>query len=393
MHYTPAALKAAVHLSSRYLQDRRLPDKAIDLLDEAGAGARLAGRSGSRITPKEIEKILAKIAQIPSKSISHDDRHQLARLEADLKQAVYGQDLAIEQLASAIKMSRAGLRHPEKPIGCFLLDGPTGVGKTEAAKQLASTLGLTFFRFDMSEYMERHSVSRLIGAPPGYVGFDQGGLLTDAVSKTPHSVLLLDEIEKAHEDVFNLLLQVMDHGSLTDHNGKKTDFRHVILLMTTNVGARDMEYKPVGFGDRYSGESDDAYKRLFSPEFRNRLDARIRFNHLSREVMERIVDKFIDELERQLSERRVAIELTSEARHYLAEKGYDATFGARPLDRLIQDEVKRPLTEEILFGQLSHGGAVQIGYTDGQLTFATHPRAKKKQKGSRKKRRPASSTA
>jgi ATP-dependent Clp protease ATP-binding subunit ClpA len=368
--YTKIALKTAVELSAKYLHDRRLPDKAIDVIDEAGAAARLQGRTGGRIGPREVEQIIATMAQVPPKRVSRNDRDRLQTLEDDLKQVVFGQGHAIEALCGAIKMARAGLGDPEKPTGSFLLTGPTGVGKTEVAKQLAKTLGLEFIRFDMSEYMERHTVSRLIGAPPGYVGFDQGGLLTEAVSKTPHAVLLLDEIEKAHGDVFNLLLQVMDHGTLTDNNGKKADFRHVILLMTSNVGAREMERTPVGFGDRNMLGGDDAeYKRMFSPEFRNRLDSRIRFASLDPEVMELIVDKFVKELSEQLSDRKVVIELSDQARAYLAKEGYDPKFGARPLARVIQQQIKRSLSEEILFGKLEKGGTVNVDVRNGELSF------------------------
>jgi ATP-dependent Clp protease ATP-binding subunit ClpA len=322
----------------------------------------------------EIETVLAKMAQIPPREVAGSDRDRLMALETDLRKAIFGQDEAILQLASAIKLSRAGLRSPEKPIGAFLFTGPTGVGKTEVAKQLAKTLGIGFVRFDMSEYMERHTVSRLIGAPPGYVGFDQGGLLTDAIAKTPHAVLLLDEIEKAHPDVFNVLLQVMDHGRLTDNNGKSTDFRHVILLMTSNVGARDLARKSVGFGDaRESGDAEREFKNLFSPEFRNRLDARIKFASLSPATMESIVGKFVSELEAQLAERKVTITFGVRARKFLAEKGYEPEFGARPLARVMQEEVKRPLAEELLFGKLEHGGKVEVDEQGGKLTFQLTP--------------------
>jgi len=319
----------------------------------------------------DIEAVVAKMAQIPPRQVSSSDKLQLRDLAASLGAGVFGQKKAIQEIASAIKLSRAGLRAPTKPIGSFLFTGPTGVGKTELAKQLAKSLGIEFIRFDMSEYGERHTVSRLIGAPPGYVGFDRGGLLTDAVSKTPHAVLLLDEIEKAHPDVFNVLLQVMDHGTLTDNNGKPADFRHVILIMTSNVGARELAATRVGFGDRgKSGEDDKAFKTLFSPEFRNRLDARVQFAPLDPAVMKSIVRKFIKELEVQLAERHVTIALTDAAVDYLATKGYDPDFGARPLDRLIQDEVKRPLGDELLFGHLENGGHVMVGAAEGKLTFA-----------------------
>ena len=418
--YTDEALDAAATLSARYLHDRRLPDKAIDLLDEAGAAAKLAlykgetppnlmrdepeasaaakkeaasvglNGAGPATTPAgtvpakpadgaaktdsaaviivgvgDVETVLARMAQIPPREVSSNDKEKLRNLDIELKKVVFGQDRAVEQLTAAIKLARAGLRSPEKPIGNFLLTGPTGVGKTEAAKQLAKVMGVSFLRFDMSEYMERHTVSRLIGAPPGYVGFDQGGLLTDAIAKTPHAVLLLDEIEKAHPDVFNVLLQIMDHGKLTDNNGKATDFRHVVLLMTSNVGARDLGRRSVGFGDnRATGDAEREYKLLFSPEFRNRLDARIAFDALSPSTMGSIVDKFMKELSSQLAEKKVTIEVTEPARTYLAEKGYDPDFGARPLARIIQEEVKTPLGEELLFGALEKGGTVVVSTED-----------------------------
>jgi ATP-dependent Clp protease ATP-binding subunit ClpA len=362
VRYTEEAVHGAVEMASRYLRDRRLPDKAIDLLDEAGAAVAL--RKEEEVSLADVEAVLATMAQIPARRVQGGDREQLQRLEQELKSVVFGQDEAIERIASAIKVSRAGLRDPQKPVGSFLLTGPTGVGKTEVAKQLAEVLGISFLRFDMSEYMERHSVSRLVGAPPGYVGYDRGGLLTEAVSKSPHAVLLLDEIEKAHEDVFNILLQVMDHGTLTDTNGKQADFRHVILLMTSNVGAREMAQRGLGFGDVEGGsrapESDKAVERLFSPEFRNRLDARIQFRALNPEVMERIVDKMIHQLGELLAEKKVTIELTEAARRWLAEKGFDPAFGARPLGRVIEDAVKRPLTDELLFGALQDGGAATV---------------------------------
>ncbi|MBX3262973.1 MAG: AAA family ATPase [Labilithrix sp.] len=308
------------------------------------------------------------MAQIPPREVSSNDKEKLKNLDVDLRGVVFGQERAIKQLAAAIKLARAGLRSPEKPIGNFLLTGPTGVGKTEVAKQLAKIMGITFLRFDMSEYMERHTVSRLIGAPPGYVGFDQGGLLTDAIAKTPHAVLLLDEIEKAHPDVFNVLLQIMDHGKLTDNNGKSTDFRHVVVLMTSNVGARDLGRRAVGFGDRRAtSDAEREYKLLFSPEFRNRLDARIQFDPLSQETMGSIVDKFMKELSAQLAERKVALELTPAARAHLSEKGYDPDFGARPLTRVIQEDVKQPLGEELLFGKLEKGGKVTIDAEDAEV--------------------------
>jgi ATP-dependent Clp protease ATP-binding subunit ClpA len=374
--FTPDAIEAAATLADRYLRDKKLPDKAIDLLDEAGAAAKLAHGKGAKVDVADIEIVVAKMAQIPPRQVSSSDKLQLRDLAATLGAAVFGQKQPIEEITSAIKLSRAGLRAPTKPIGSFLFTGPTGVGKTELAKQLAKALGIEFIRFDMSEYGERHTVSRLIGAPPGYVGFDRGGLLTDAVSKTPHAVLLLDEIEKAHPDVFNVLLQVMDHGTLTDNNGKPADFRHVILIMTSNVGARDLAATRLGFGERGKvGEDDKAFKNLFSPEFRNRLDARIQFAALDPTVMKSIVAKFIDELEVQLAERHVTIELTDAAVDYLAKKGYDPDFGARPLDRLVQDEVKRPLGDELLFGKLEHGGHVEIDALSGKLTFDFTPSA------------------
>ncbi len=363
--YDDSALEAAVKLSAKHLHDRKLPDKAFDLIDEAAAGMKLKVRKEGdpkpHVTDKEIEETVARMAQIPPKQVSVDDKQALKDLDTDLKKVVFGQDKAIDQVAMAIKMSRAGLREPEKPIGSFLFTGPTGVGKTEVAKQLAKTLGVSFLRIDMSEYMERHAVSRLIGAPPGYVGFDQGGILTDAINKTPHTVLLLDEIEKAHPEVFNILLQVMDHGKLTDNNGKPADFRHVILIMTSNVGARDLARARIGFGDAANVGGDDvAYKNLFAPEFRNRLDARIAFDSLKPEAMEKIVAKFIRELEAQLADRKITLAITDAAKKWLGEKGYDKVLGARPLQRVIRDEVKKPLTEEILFGALENGGHAVI---------------------------------
>jgi ATP-dependent Clp protease ATP-binding subunit ClpA len=384
--YTDKSLRAAAELSSRYLNDRRLPDKAIDLIDEAGAAAKLKKGKGTvkgvrrRVRSKDIEVVLATMARIPARTVEADDRQRLATLESDLKAKIYGQDSAVERVAQAIKMNRAGLGLPQRPIGAFVFAGPTGVGKTELAKQLAETLGVQFLRFDMSEYMERHTVSRLIGAPPGYVGFDQGGLLTDAIHQNPHAVLLLDEIEKAHPDLFNLLLQVMDHGSLTDNNGRKSDFRHVVLIMTSNVGARELSRRMPGFGaagDERFGDTDEAFKRMFSPEFRNRLDAKVDFAPLDPRVMGQIVDKFIGELGTQLAERKVKIELSEAARAYLAKKGYDPLNGARPLGRVIQDEIKRPLTDEMLFGKLASGGSVRadVQSTDGveKVTFDFGP--------------------
>ena len=372
VRYTPEAIRAAVELSARYIHDRKLPDKAIDVIDEVGASRMLLPEHKRRktVTLKDVEEIVAKIARIPPKSVSSDDKETLRNLERDLKAMVFGQDKAIDALSAAIKLSRAGLRDAEKPIGNYLFSGPTGVGKTEVAKQLAKTLGIELIRFDMSEYMERHSVSRLIGAPPGYVGFDQGGLLTDGIDQHPHCVLLLDEIEKAHQDLYNILLQVMDHGKLTDHNGKTVDFRNVILIMTTNAGASDMAKNSIGFGrDKRTGEDEDAIKRLFTPEFRNRLDAVIGFAGLSQEIVARVVDKFIMQLEAQLADRNVTIELSSAAREWLSERGYDPLYGARPLGRVIQEVVKKPLAEELLFGKLAKGGSVKVGLKDGHLAF------------------------
>ena len=372
VEYTPDALKAAVELSSRYIGDRRLPDKAIDVIDEVGAAQALLAKEERKkvIDTDEIERIVAKIARIPPKSVSRDDKQMMGSLITNLKTVVFGQDPAIEALTSAIKLSRAGLREPEKPIGNYLFSGPTGVGKTEVARQLAMIMGIELIRFDMSEYMERHTVSRLIGAPPGYVGFDQGGLLTDAIDQHPHAVLLLDEIEKAHPDLFNILLQIMDHGKLTDHNGKHVDFRNVILIMTTNAGAMDLAKPAIGFGrEAREGDDEEAINRMFSPEFRNRLDAVISFANLSPEVVHRVVDKFIVQLEGQLADRNVTIELFDEARDWLAKKGYDRLYGARPLARVIQEHVKKPLADKLLFGELVDGGHVKVAVHDGNLTF------------------------
>ncbi|MBM3526014.1 MAG: AAA family ATPase, partial [Alphaproteobacteria bacterium] len=370
--YTAEAIKAAVELSARYINDRKLPDKAIDVIDEVGAAQMLlpAGKRKRVIAVKDVEAVVAKIARIPPKSVSTDDKQVLQNLDKDLKAVVYGQDAAIDALAAAIKLSRAGLREPEKPIGSYLFSGPTGVGKTEVARQLAKTLGVELKRFDMSEYMERHTVSRLIGAPPGYVGFDQGGLLTDAIDQHPHCVLLLDEIEKAHPDLFNILLQVMDHGKLTDHNGKTVDFRNVILIMTTNAGAADMAKPAIGFGQEVRvGEDAEAINRMFTPEFRNRLDAVVGFGRLKPETIHRVVDKFVAELQKQLAERQVVIFVTDEARTWLAEKGYDELFGARPLARVIQENIKKPLADELLFGALTKGGTVRVKLDNGRLGF------------------------
>ena len=363
VQYATRALTAAVSLSVRYLQDRKLPDKAIDLLDEAGARAKLIHPEGHLIEETDIEDIVARMAQIPPKQVSTDDKRALKDLERELNQVVFAQEAAVVELASAIKLSRAGLRSPEKPIGSFLFTGPTGVGKTELARQLSRVLGIEFLRFDMSEYQEAHSVSRLIGAPPGYVGFDRGGLLTEAVNKAPHAVLLLDEIEKAHRDVYNVLLQIMDHGTLTDNNGRATDFRHTVLIMTSNVGAHGLEQARVGFGEREvnTGDEDRAFKASFSPEFRNRLDARIRFKPLSPAAMGQIVEKFLRELAAQLKERKVTITVLPMARAYLAEKGFDKLMGARPLARVLEAELKRRLGDELLFGALADGGSVLVG--------------------------------
>jgi ATP-dependent Clp protease ATP-binding subunit ClpA len=372
VRYTDEAIRAAVELSAKYIHDRKLPDKAIDVIDEVGASRMLLPEHKRRktVTLKDVEEIVAKIARIPPKSVSADDKETLRNLERDLKSMVFGQDKAIEALGAAIKLARAGLREPEKPIGNYLFSGPTGVGKTEVARQLASTMGIELIRFDMSEYMERHSVSRLIGAPPGYVGFDQGGMLTDAIDQHPHAVLLLDEIEKAHPDLFNILLQVMDHGKLTDHNGKTVDFRNIILIMTTNAGASDMAKEAIGFGREVrTGEDDDAIKRLFTPEFRNRLDATITFAGLTPEIVGRVVEKFVMQLEAQLADRNVTIELSSAAKEWLAERGYDRLYGARPLGRVIQEYIKKPLAEELLFGKLVKGGSVKVTLKDNKLDF------------------------
>ena len=363
LKYTGEAIKAAVELSAKYIHDRKLPDKAIDVIDETGASQMLVpeGKRKKKITVKEVEATVATMARIPPKTVTKSDAEVLSNLEKDLKRLVFGQDKAIEALSSAIKLARAGLREPEKPIGCYLFTGPTGVGKTEVAKQLANLMGVELLRFDMSEYMEKHTVSRLIGAPPGYVGFDQGGLLTDGVDQHPHSVLLLDEIEKAHPDLFNILLQVMDHGKLTDHNGKSVDFRNVILIMTSNAGASDLARPPMGFNrSKREGDDAEAVNRLFTPEFRNRLDAVIGFAGLPPEVITKVVEKFIFQLEAQLADRGVTIELTEAAAKWIGEKGYDEKFGARPLARVIQEHIKKPLADELLFGKLEHGGTVKV---------------------------------
>jgi len=372
VRYTDDAIVAAVNLSSRYINDRKLPDKAIDVIDEVGAAQMLVpeGKRKKVINVKDVEAVVAKIARIPPKSVSNSDKEGLRNLDRDLKGVVFGQDKAIEALASSIKLSRAGLREGDKPIGSYLFSGPTGVGKTEVARQLSRIMGIELIRFDMSEYMERHTISRLIGAPPGYVGFDQGGLLTDAIDQHPHAVLLLDEIEKAHPDLFNILLQVMDHGKLTDHNGKIVDFRNVILIMTTNAGASEMAKPAIGFGSGIrTGDDEEAIKRMFTPEFRNRLDAVIAFAGLSTEIIAQVVDKFIIELEEQLADRNVHIVLDQAARDWLAVKGYDPLFGARPLGRVIQEHIKRPLADELLFGKLAKGGAVTVTITDDKPAF------------------------
>ena len=378
VRYTAEAIRTAVELSDRYIGDRKLPDKAIDVVDEAGAAQMLRPKSRRKkvISVKDVEAVVAKIARIPPRNVSADDKAVLKTLARDLKTMVFGQDKAISALSSAIKLSRAGLREPEKPVGNYLFSGPTGVGKTEVARQLALQLGIELIRFDMSEYMERHSVSRLIGAPPGYVGFDQGGLLTDAVDQHPHSVLLLDEVEKAHPDLFNVLLQIMDYGKLTDHSGKSIDFRNVILIMTTNAGASELVKPAVGFERQTRvGDDEEAINRTFTPEFRNRLDTIISFAALSPATMGKVVDKFILELENQLADREVSIVLDVPVRAWLAEKGHDEKFGARPLARVIQDHVKRPLAEELLFGKLAKGGAVRVKVAAGKLAFS-YPKSK-----------------
>ncbi|QDG77177.1 ATP-dependent Clp protease ATP-binding subunit ClpA [Labrenzia sp. PHM005] len=407
VRYTQDAIKTAVELSAKYIADRKLPDKAIDVLDETGASQMLVPENRRRKTigVKEIENTIATMARIPPKSVSKDDAEVLENLGKDLKRVVYGQDSAIETLASAIKLARAGLREPDKPIGSYLFSGPTGVGKTEVARQLASSLGVELIRFDMSEYMERHTVSRLIGAPPGYVGFDQGGLLTDGVDQHPHCVLLLDEIEKAHPDLFNILLQVMDHGKLTDHNGKQVDFRNVIFIMTTNAGAADMAKMPVGFNRiKREGDDQEAINKLFTPEFRNRLDAIIPFGNLPMEVVYKVVEKFVMQLEVQLADRNVTFELSEDAIKWLADKGYDSQMGARPLGRVIQEHIKRPLADEVLFGKLKKGGMVKVSVSEdakGLLLESVEervappkPKAKVEAKPKpKRKRKPAAKTA
>jgi ATP-dependent Clp protease ATP-binding subunit ClpA len=387
LKYTNDAVKAAVELSAKYINDRKLPDKAIDVIDETGASQMLVpeGKRKKKIGVKEVEATVATMARIPPKTITKSDAEVLSNINKDMKRLVFGQDNAIDALASSIKLSRAGLREPEKPIGCYLVSGPTGVGKTEVAKQLAALMGVELLRFDMSEYMEKHTVSRLIGAPPGYVGFDQGGLLTDGIDQHPHSVLLLDEIEKAHPDLFNILLQVMDHGKLTDHNGKSVDFRNVVLIMTTNAGASDLAKAPMGFGRaKREGDDTEAINRMFTPEFRNRLDAVITFAGLPPEVIMKVVEKFVFQLEAQLADRGVTIELSEDAAKWLAETGYDEKFGARPLARVIQEHIKKPLADELLFGKLLHGGTVRVLVAgegeERKLSFeyiSAEPKAKK----------------
>ena len=373
--YTLGALSTAAELSARYINDRHLPDKAIDVIDEAGAAQRIQPKSKQKkiITPREIEDIVAKIARVPAKSVASDERNALKNLDRDLKAVVFGQDKAIEALASAIKMTRSGLGSPQKPIGSFLFSGPTGVGKTEVARQLAYVLGVELIRFDMSEYMERHAVSRLIGAPPGYVGFEQGGLLTEAITKTPYAVLLLDEIEKAHADIYNVLLQVMDHGTLTDNNGRKADFRNVVIIMTTNAGAEAMNKTGIGFTlPSKKGDEMADIKRLFTPEFRNRLDATISFAALDEAVILRVVDKFLMQLEEQLHAKKVEAHFSDALRQWLAKKGFDPLMGARPMSRLIQDTLRRALADELLFGRLANGGEVSVDVDESgniQLRF------------------------
>jgi ATP-dependent Clp protease ATP-binding subunit ClpA len=375
--FSHKALRAAAELSAKHINDRHLPDKAIDVLDEAGAADRMRdeGKRHFKITARDVERVVARIAKIPERTVSADDEMALASLEPELKKVIYGQDKAIDAIASAIKLSRSGLASPERPIGNFLFSGPTGVGKTELAKQLARILGVEFLRFDMTEYQEKHTVSRLIGAPPGYVGFDQGGLLTDAIRKTPYAVLLLDEIEKAHPDIYNILLQVMDHATLTDNNGRKADFRHIVLIMTTNAGAQELSARRLGFGSDASnpGNARSAIEKTFSPEFRNRLDAWVAFDSLPAEVIRKVVDKMVKELAEQLKEKKIQVELTDEGRVWLGEHGFDRTMGARPMARLIQNEVKKPLAERILFGDLRDGGTVRIGVKGDALHLEIVP--------------------
>jgi len=372
--YTVAALTSAAELSARFINDRHLPDKAIDVIDEAGAAQRILPKSKQRkiIGKHDIEEIIAKIARIPPQNVSNADRSKLQNLDRDLKAVVFGQDRAIDALAAAIKMARSGLGSPQKPIGCFLFSGPTGVGKTEVARQLAYIMGVQLLRFDMSEYMERHAVSRLIGAPPGYVGFDQGGLLTEAITKQPYSVLLLDEIEKAHPDIFNILLQVMDHGTLTDNNGRKADFRNVVIIMTTNAGAAELSKTSMGFTQsKAAGDEMAEIKRMFTPEFRNRLDASISFAPLGESIILRVVDKFLMQLEEQLHEKKVEVSFTQELRDHLAKHGFDPLMGARPMARLIQDTIRRALADELLFGRLNNGGKVIVDVDEEGKTILT----------------------
>jgi ATP-dependent Clp protease ATP-binding subunit ClpA len=375
--FSRKALRAAAELSAKHINDRQLPDKAIDVLDEAGAADRMRaeGKRRHKVTARDVERVVARIAKIPEKTVSADDEAALANLEPELKKVIYGQDQAIGAIASAIKLSRSGLATPEKPIGSFLFSGPTGVGKTELAKQLARVLGVEFLRFDMTEYQEKHTVSRLIGAPPGYVGFDQGGLLTDAIRKTPYAVLVMDEIEKAHPDIYNILLQVMDHATLTDNNGRKADFRHIVLILTTNAGAQELSARRLGFGVAASspGNARSAIEKTFSPEFRNRLDGWIAFDSLPPEVIRRVVDKQVKELAAQLSDKKIEIKLEASGREWLAEHGFDPQMGARPMARLLMNEVKKPLAEKILFGELKHGGLVLLRAEDGKLVLDTVP--------------------
>lgn len=380
--YTAEAIKAAVELSVRYLHDRKLPDKAIDVLDEAGAVRTLqSGRKKKQITAQDIEEVVSLMAHVPAKTVSVDETEALRDLEKDLKATVFGQNKAIEALTTSIKMARAGLREPEKPVGSYLFSGPTGVGKTEVARQLAKSLGVELLRFDMSEYMEKHAVSKLIGTPPGYVGFEQGGLLTDAVDQHPYAVLLLDEIEKAHQDLFNVLLQVMDYGKLTDSNGKRIDFSNIILIMTTNAGAADMAKPAMGFGRTERVDEDkEAIERLFTPEFRNRLDAVIPFARLDSEIMGRVAEKFLNELKKSLAEKKITLEVSYSTKDWLIKKGFDPQNGARPLARVIQDQIKKPLAEEILFGNLTHGGTARLAAKNGKLSLVCRPPVKKKEK-------------
>ncbi|WP_289053095.1 AAA family ATPase, partial [uncultured Pseudoalteromonas sp.] len=372
IRYTQKALKAAAELSAKYINERHLPDKAIDVIDEAGANQRLQPSSKRKKTigVSDIESIIAKMARIPAQSVSSTDKETLKNLDRNLKMLVFGQDQSIDALTSAIRLSRSGLANEDKPVGSFLFAGPTGVGKTEVTKQLAKCMGVEFIRFDMSEYVERHAVSRLIGAPPGYVGFEQGGLLTEAVIKNPHAVVLLDEIEKAHPDIYNILLQVMDHGTLTDNNGRKADFRNVVVVMTTNAGVQETTRKSIGFTEQdHTHDAMSEINKVFSPEFRNRLDNIIWFNHLEKEVILQVVDKFVVELQAQLDKKSVNLELTSKAREWLADKGYDKAMGARPMARVIQDELKKPLANEILFGELVDGGTVKVSVKDKKINF------------------------